>query len=122
MTHFASTGHIFYNVIYSCNGKAVEQKVRNNAFIHKFGIICIQFAFKLSKRQADQNVSVGLCVSRLLDTHHKGESPGWEGSVVSQAVSHAHLHLGFLNAVSCGVIQQTHNPAEEKNIGILFCD
>ncbi len=78
MTHFASTGHIFYKVFYSYNSKADEQKVRNkgSAVIHKFGIIYIQFAFKLSKRQADLNVSVGLRVSRLLDAHHKGESPG----------------------------------------------
>lgn len=55
----------------------------------------------------------------LYGPYHKGEWPGWQSSVVVDAVSHTHLNLSFLNPVAGSVIQKTHYSVDGKLKGLM---
>lgn len=49
---------------------------------------------------------------------HEGEGLGGDGFVVLvDAVPDAHLHLGLLHPVTCGVVQSTHDPEKQEGGG-----
>ncbi len=50
----------------------------------------------------------------LYGPYHKGEWPGWQGSVIVDAVSHTHLNLSFLDPVAGSVVQKTHYSMDGK--------